>query len=206
MNFKVALTGGIACGKSVIAQAFEKLAVKVIDTDILSRKVVQRGSPLLGELTRLFSPQILTGEGELDRKALRALVFSDSQKLTQLNALMHPAILKLVQQQLAAYAQEPYVLVAVPLLFELNWQSYFDRILVADCAEEVQLKRVCKRDHISEELAQKMLCRQVSRATRRALAQDLIETDKLTLIEIDNNVLKLDAMYRKLASNINNEF
>ncbi|MCR5536023.1 MAG: dephospho-CoA kinase [Succinivibrio sp.] len=202
MSLKVALTGGIACGKSVITEAFLKLEVKVIDTDLISREVVAPGTALLSRLAAVFSEQILTPDKCLDRKMLRSLVFNDPIKLKTLNALLHPAILASVKEKMADYAAEPYVVVAVPLLFELNWQEHFDRILVADCEEEVQLQRLEKRDGISRELALKMLSAQVSRATRRSLAQDLIETDKLTLQEISNYVLKLDTVYRNLAKNL----
>lgn len=197
---RIGLTGGIACGKTVISDTFKELGVPIIDTDVISREVVMPKMPALNQLKAAFGEEIITVTGELDRRALRLLVFSDKSgaKLKILNDIMHPAIIGRLQE---LYLQQsyPYVVFVVPLLFEHKLEYLCDRILVCDAKEEVQLERLTVRDKIDLNTAKAMLKSQVSRAERRQKAHDLIESDLLTIEKMRQSVVKLHEKYLYLA-------
>jgi dephospho-CoA kinase len=170
---RIGLTGGIASGKSTVAGLFAALGVPVIDTDQIARDVVQPGSPVLAAIVERFGPGVLRADGQLDRRALRSLVFADAQARADLEALTHPAI----QAETAArstLAGGPYQLIAVPLLAEKGLKSRYDRVLVIDCDPELQRRRLIVRDGSTRAEAQAILDVQASREDRLALADDVI--------------------------------
>jgi dephospho-CoA kinase len=172
----VGLTGGIASGKSTISQLFAALGVPVLDADIIAREVIAPGTPLLATLSERFGHGIRAADGSLDRAALRRLVFSDDRLRRELESLMHPAIRERTEQ-LAALAPGAYQLHVVPLLVETHAQGRYDRILVVDCPENLQLTRLLARDGMSETEARAMISSQTSRAARLASADDVILND-----------------------------
>jgi dephospho-CoA kinase len=169
----VGLTGGIACGKTTVANLFEALGVTVVDTDQLAREVVAPGSPLLPKIAAHFGAEVLAADGSLDRRALRTRVFADPAERLWLEQLTHPAILELTDARSAA-AKGPYAMVAIPLLVETGGAKRFDRVLVVDCGPEVQLARLQARDGTTRAEAQRMLDAQATRAERLAVADDVI--------------------------------
>lgn len=197
---RIGLTGGIACGKTVISDTFKELGVPVIDTDIISREVTTPNSQALSELVKTFSKNILNDDGSLNRRALRLIVFNDKtgEALKRLNNIMHPAIINRLQE---LYLKQtfPYVVFVVPLLFEHNLEYLCDRILVCDASEEVQLQRLTLRDNIDINTAKAMLKSQVSRETRRQKAHDLIESDTMSIEKMHQTVIKLHEKYLNLA-------
>ncbi len=197
---RIVLTGGIACGKTVISDTFKELGVPVIDTDIISREVTTPNSQALSELVKTFSKNILNDDGSLNRRALRLIVFNDKtgEALKRLNNIMHPAIINRLQE---LYLKQtfPYVVFVVPLLFEHNLEYLCDRILVCDASEEVQLQRLTLRDNIDINTAKAMLKSQVSRETRRQKAHDLIESDTMSIEKMRQTVIKLHEKYLNLA-------
>ncbi|MGN0909078.1 MAG: dephospho-CoA kinase [Succinivibrio sp.] len=195
--YRVVLTGGIACGKTVISDDFRALGAEVIDTDVISRELSRPGSPMLGRIAASLGPSALRGDGSLDRRAVREMVFADKRKLEALNAITHPAIMGEAMRR-ACQARGHYVIMAVPLYFESGRGGYADRVLVADCPPEVQLSRLMARDGSSEETARAMIASQASRQERRAGADDLIDTGSLTLDEIRTAVLHLHEKYQSL--------
>lgn len=197
--FRVGITGGIACGKTAASDVFRSLGITVIDSDIIAREVVEPGSALLPKLVKTFGTDILTEDGFLNRKRLRDIVFSDKAALSQLNAMIHPAIHAELERQ-ANLAQSVYTVLVIPLLFEHHLESFVDRILVLDVKEETQIKRVMERDGSSREIAMEILKNQISREKRRELADDLIETDGLLLSELKELVLNLHQKYLQLAA------
>jgi dephospho-CoA kinase len=174
--FKVALTGGIASGKSRVADIFEALGVTVIDSDAVAREVVAPGSEGLLAIVQRFGPSVLTEDGQLDRRALREIVFADPSARGDLEALTHPRI-RARMGALNRQARGPYLINAIPLLAETGGRRDFDRVLVVDCPEDLQITRVMTRDRIDETAARAVLAAQASRAARLALADDVIVND-----------------------------
>jgi dephospho-CoA kinase len=193
---RVGLTGGIASGKSAVSHLFEALGVPVLDADIIAREVVAPGTALLTTLFERFGPGIRADDGSLDRSALRRLVFSDDGPRRELESLMHPAI-RARTEQLAAHAGGAYQLHVVPLLVETHAQDRYDRILVVDCPESLQLTRLFARDGMSESEARAMLGSQASRAVRLASADDVILNDG-ALDALGPRVAALHARYLAL--------
>ena len=175
-GFRVGLTGGIASGKTTVANLFAALGVTIIDTDLLAREVVATGTPLLAEIARHFGPRILAADGSLDRRALREQVFSDPEQRRWLEQKTHPAIRDLTDQRSRA-APGPYSMVAIPLLVETSGADRFDRVLVVDCEPSLQLARLMARDGVTRESALRMLAAQVARQDRLAVADDVIRND-----------------------------
>ena len=195
--FRVGLTGGVASGKSTVTRFFGALGVPIIDTDQVARDVVEPGQPPLERLVERFGPSILTEDGHLDRPALRNIVFSDPKARADLEALTHPAIGAAVQAR-SAIAGGPYQILVLPLLVEKSLGSQLDRVLVVDCAEELQIKRLQARDGSTVEQAQAILNAQASRAARVKAAHDLI-TNEGAVGDLRDRVATLHAQYLELA-------
>lgn len=174
--FLVGLTGGIASGKSFVADCFAELGVDIVDTDVVAREVVEPGRPALAEIRAAFGDSVITGDGRLDRRAMRELVFRDDARRRQLESILHPRIRQASMDQAAA-ATGPYVIVVVPLLFESPMKTAMDRILVVDCAEETQLARLMARDDESAEQGRRIMATQASREQRLSIADDVINND-----------------------------
>lgn len=194
---RVALTGGIASGKSTVAALFAQLGVPVIDLDQLAREVVGPGTALLAQVLAHFGPGVRAPDGSLDRRALRALVFRNAVARRELEAMLHPAI-RARAAELAAAVQAPYLIVVIPLLAESGTAAEYDRALVVDCDEALQRARLARRDGATEELVAAALQAQAPRAARRALATELINNDgdPATLAP---RVRELHALYLDLA-------
>ena len=201
MSYIVGLTGGIGSGKSTVANLFAELGVPVVDADIVARQVVEKGSPLLTQITAHFGTQVLTETGELNRAVLRNLIFHNETEKNWLNALLHPAIREEMLAQLERQTA-PYVLFVVPLLIENKLNTLCDRVLVIDVKPETQLARASQRDKNNIQLIQQIMNAQVSRDTRLKYADDIINNDD-ELVEKGNvlrqNVLKLHRTYLRLA-------
>jgi dephospho-CoA kinase len=175
-TLRIGLTGGIASGKSTVSELFGALGVPIIDADQVARALVAPGAPLLAAVFERFGTQLRRADGSLDRAALRELVFEDAAKRRQLEALLHPAI-HARSQQLAALAGGPYQIHVVPLLVETQAASHYDRVLVVDCSEQLQLSRLQARYGCDAQQARAMLAAQSSRAARLAAADDIILND-----------------------------
>jgi len=195
--FRVGLTGGIASGKSTATKFFADLGVPIIDTDQVARDVVEPGQPPLERLVERFGNSILTPDGHLDRPALRNIVFSDPKARADLEALTHPAIGAAVEAR-SAIAGGPYQILVLPLLVEKSLGSQLDRVLVVDCDEELQLKRLEVRDGSTLAQAQAILNAQASRGARLKAAHDIIKNDG-DISAVRDQVAELHARYLELA-------
>jgi dephospho-CoA kinase len=201
---RVALTGGVACGKSAVAALFAAYGVPVLDADLIAREVVAPGTALLATLFTHFGAGIRAADGALDRAALRQLVFADDARRRELEALLHPAIRERTEQ-LAAQAVGPYQLHVVPLLVETRgWigedgRRRFARVLVVDCPEPLQWRRLLAREGMSESQARAILAAQATRAARLAVADDVILNDG-PLEALPPRVAALHARYRELGA------
>ena len=196
-GFRVGLTGGIASGKTTVANLFAALGVPIVDTDVLAREVLAVGSPLLAEVIEHFGPGIASADGGLDRRALRARVFADPAERRWLEERTHPAIRRLTDARCDA-APGPYSMVAIPLLVETGGAARFDRVLVVDVAPEVQLARLQSRDGVTSQQAAQILAAQVSRADRLAVADDVIHNDS-DIAALRDQVEKLHRRYVEAA-------
>jgi dephospho-CoA kinase len=196
----IALTGGIASGKSAVADLFAKLGVPVLDTDRIARDVVEPGSPTLGQLVAEFGADMLDAQGRLDRSRMRELVFGDAQQRLKLEAIMHPAIREELARRSAA-AGGDYQIHVIPLLVETGRAEIYDRVLVVDCPEEAQIARLMARDGASRAQAEGILAAQASRAERLNAAHDVIENTG-TLADLERCVQILHRNYALLAQKL----
>jgi dephospho-CoA kinase len=195
---RIGLTGGIASGKSTVAGFFTEHSVPVIDTDIIARKLVEPNKLALDEIRSTFGNKVFDSQGRLDRRFLRKLVFSDVSRRRDLESILHPKIRAEIAAQSEA-AGGPYQIIVVPLLVESPMQKLMDRILVVDCDEDIQLKRLLIRDSEDENQAHRIMAAQSSRKEQLAIADDIIyNNDDLTSTrkQVDN----LHSEYLSLAS------
>jgi dephospho-CoA kinase len=197
MTLLIALTGGIASGKSAVAELFAQLGVPVLDTDQISRDVVEPGMPTLERLVAQFGPEILDAQGRYDRARMRERVFNDPEQRRKLEAIMHPAIREELARR-SAEAGGDYQIHVIPLLVETGRPDAYDRVLVVDCPESAQLERLVARDGTSREQAEKILAAQASRADRLDAAHDVIENTG-TLADLRRFVQTLHQNYALLA-------
>jgi len=195
----VGLTGGIASGKTLVSDCFAQLGAPVIDADVLAREVVRPGSSGLNALIAYFSRAILTPGGELDRAALRRIVFANPADRAFLDRNLHPLIRQLSDERVEALqaSGHAYAVLAIPLLLETAQHARFDRIVVVDVPEAVQLQRLLKRDGSSEAEARNILAAQAGREARLAIADDIIDNSGSPQ-QTAEQVAVLDARYRAL--------
>ena len=194
----IGLTGGIASGKSTVAQRFMDLGVPVIDADVAAREVVAPGKSGLQQVIDRFGSRVVAENGELNRRALRELVFSDPDARRDLEAILHPLIRSEMDRS-AALAVGPYIVMVIPLLIEGGSRERVDRILAVDVDEAVQLQRVMARDHCSAEQAQAILDSQAPRSARLAAADDVLPNGG-TVTELRQAVDSLHQQYLRLAA------
>ncbi|MGI9261179.1 MAG: dephospho-CoA kinase [Woeseiaceae bacterium] len=194
----VGLTGGIASGKSLVADLFADFGVTIVDTDIVAREVVAPGSPALEEIRQSFGDQVVADDGTLDRAAMRKIVFSDDAQRQVLEAILHPRIRDESFRQVDA-ATAAYVIVVVPLLYESPMKEAMHRILVVDCGEETQIERLMARDNETREQACRILATQASREERLSIADDVIQNNG-DIESVRQAVQQLHERYLELAN------
>jgi dephospho-CoA kinase len=196
-RLRIGLTGGIASGKSTVAQRFTELGVPVIDADIAARTVVEPGTPGFIQVIQRFGSSVIAQNGEIDRRALRDLIFGDPGLRRDLEGILHPLIRSDMERS-AELSVGPYVVMAIPLLVERGSRERVDRILVVDVDEIVQLQRVMARDGCTEEQARAILASQASRSARLAAADDVL-LNTGTVMDLRQAVDQLHGRYLHLA-------
>lgn len=190
---RIALTGGIGSGKSTIADEFQKCGAPVIDTDVISRDIVKPGMPCLTSILNAFGPDILNNGGVLDRGKLRDIIFNDIEAKEKLEAILHPVIYQEIDNQLTAI-DYPYCLIVVPLLIETQAVDRFDRVLLVDIPENIQVKRASKRDNTSTKTVESILKSQANRQQRLNYADDIID-NTVKIQDLKNTVHSLHNKY-----------
>ena len=187
----VALTGGLASGKSTVARRFEALGVPVIDADVVTRRLVEPGAPALAEIVEAFGADVLDERGRLDRARMRQRIFRHDGDRKKLESILHPKV-RDAMQAFAASADAPYVLFVIPLLVETNRAREMDRVIVVDAPRALQAARAEARDGSPPETIAAILDRQATRADRLAVADTVIENtgDTATLCK------RVDAVHR----------
>jgi dephospho-CoA kinase len=199
---RIGLTGGIASGKSTVASLFAEFGVEIIDTDQIARELVVPGSPALRAIARAFGQTILSDDGALDRKKLRGIIFADAAKRRKLEAILHPLIREVALARADA-SDAPYVILAVPLLFETGFDRLVDRKLVVDCPEPLQIERLTRRDGVSAVEARAIIGTQMPSDARKAAADDVIDNSG-DLESVRSRVAELHTQYLNLTQNCPN--
>lgn len=189
----IGLTGGIASGKTTVANIFAKLGIEIVDADIVAREVVEPGTPALQKISEHFGPSVLSEDGKLDRIALRKIIFSDDRAKAWLNGLLHPLIRSTIVEQLER-TTSPYSILVAPLLLENNMQSLVSRILVIDTEVSTQIERTMARDNSDAAQAKAIISAQIARDKRLALADDVIKNNGM-INNLTNDVKKLHDDY-----------
>ncbi|MCG9545235.1 dephospho-CoA kinase [Vibrio sp. Isolate33] len=175
MAIIIGLSGGIASGKTTVANLFnEHFGIDIVDADIVAREVVALGSEGLNQITAHFGEGILLEDGTLNRAKLREVIFSDPTEKQWLNDLLHPMIRDKIDSDLSKVTS-PYALLVAPLLVENQMQGMVDRVLIVDVPAEVQIERTMSRDNVSREQVTSILKSQASREQRLAVADDVIK-------------------------------
>jgi dephospho-CoA kinase len=175
---RVALTGGIATGKSHVRSRFEALGVPTIDSDVLAREVVAPKTAGFETVVREFGPDVLDASGALDRKRLGAIVFGDPSRRRALEAIIHPAVRRATDAWFAALdSATPFAIADIPLLYETGREKDFDAVIVTACDPEEQVRRVISRDGLTEVEARRRLAAQLPIAEKASRADYVIRTD-----------------------------
>ncbi|EPP4296691.1 dephospho-CoA kinase [Vibrio navarrensis] len=197
MAFVVGLTGGIASGKTTVANLFHHhFSIDMVDADVVARQVVEPDTPGLAAIVDHFGAEILLPDGRLNRAKLRERIFSHPAEKQWLNQLLHPLIRQKMIDDLRC-VQSAYALLVVPLLVENQLQSLCDRVLVVDVDEQTQIERTMQRDGVEETHVRAILQSQASRHERLAIANDVIKnnaTDQDLLLQVTNLHQKYLAM------------
>ncbi|PXX43981.1 dephospho-CoA kinase [Undibacterium pigrum] len=197
-NFSLGLTGGIGSGKTTIANMFAELGAALIDTDLIAHELTMPGGLAIPAIREQFGSEFIAADGAMDRAAIRQLVFGSLEQKHKLEAILHPLI-RSETERLAAEARGDYRIFVVPLLVESgNWKQRVDRILVVDCNEETQIRRVMSRNQLSRAQVEAIMRNQARRQDRLNAADDVIVNDG-DLKNIREEVLRLHQQYLQLA-------
>jgi dephospho-CoA kinase len=196
-NLHIALSGGIASGKTYVSNKFSSLGVDIIDTDIIAHEIVSPGRSALEEITDNFGKSVLQKDGALNRKLMRKIVFEDSKKRLILESILHPKIQNEVKNKISSL-NGPYQIIVVPLLTKSPILKQVNRILIIDCDEKKQLERLIKRDGISTKLASQIMSSQSDRKERLSIADDIILNDD-DFYSLDTQIINLHRCYLDLS-------
>jgi dephospho-CoA kinase len=189
----IGLTGGIGSGKTAVSDTFKSLGIDIVDADVSSRRVVEKGQPALDDIQAHFGDGILDSENNLDRTKLREIIFKNPQERVWLEKLLHPKIAEHIKDQLES-SNSPYCILVSPLLLETEQKSYCSFVLVVDVPEESQVARTAKRDGVSEEQVKNIISAQIDREKRLEQADEIIINDG-SMEELKEKVVVLHTKY-----------
>lgn len=180
---KIGLTGGIGSGKSRVAELFQEWGASVIDTDVIAHQLTEPGGLAMSAIGETFGEKVIAADGSMDRTAMRERVFGDPQSRRALEAIVHPLIAHVTEQQ-ARQAQGCYLVLVVPLLVETGrWLKKVDRVCVVDCDPETQIRRVQARSGLTIDAIKRIMSAQATRDERLAVANDVVLNDGATAPE-----------------------
>ena len=194
----VALTGGIASGKTLVSDEFSRLGVPIIDTDVIAHQIVEPDQPALIEIVAGFGPDIIDANGELKRAELREIIFSQPDARKKLESILHPRIRQKADEEIAK-VEATYCVLVIPLLSEVGVYPYINKTLVVDTKPATQINRLMARDNVTRQQAEQILAAQITREKRLELADDILDNSgaKQSLLK---EVGKLHQKYIKLAN------
>jgi len=194
---RIALTGGIATGKSYVANKIKESGVPMVDADVLSREVVAPGTPGLAAVRRRFGPDAVRRDGTMDRVRIAQIVFKDKRARLDLEAIIHPAVQKAIDEFFATLPKRtPFAVADIPLLFETGRENQFNAVVVVACPRELQLQRLMERNKLSKEDAERRLNAQLPIDQKVKKATHVIRTEG-SFEETDRQVAEL---IKKLAA------
>ena len=194
---KVALTGGIATGKSYVANRLKEAGIPMVDADLLAREVVAPGSPALSAIRKRFGPDAVRRDGTMDRVRVGQLVFKDKRARLDLEAIIHPAVIKAISDFFAGLPKRtPFAVADIPLVFETGREKEFDAIIVVACPREMQLQRLMERNKLSKEDAERRLAAQLPIEQKVKKATHVINNDGT----FESTNAQVDALIQKLNS------
>jgi dephospho-CoA kinase len=192
---KIALTGGIATGKSYVAGRFREAGVPIVDADLLAREVVLPGTPALAAIRKRFGPDAVRRDGTMDRIRVAQIVFKDKRARLDLEAIIHPAVIKAVNDFFNTLPKRtPFAVADIPLVFETGREKDFDAIVVVACPREMQLQRLMERNKLSKEDAERRLAAQLPIDQKVKKATYVINNDGT----FENTNAQVDALIQKL--------
>jgi len=192
----IGLTGGIGSGKSAAGIEFEKLGITVIDADEIAQKASLKNSKAYKEIVEYFGASILDNSQNIDRRKLRNIVFNDDEQKKKLEQILHPAIREDISFAISN-SKSPYTIIMVPLIYETNSKDNYNRILVIDCDEDIQISRAVTRDGASEEDIKKIINSQATKKERLSIADDVINNNS-SIEKLSEKVLHLHKNYLEL--------
>ncbi|MBF0411301.1 MAG: dephospho-CoA kinase [Desulfamplus sp.] len=193
----IGLTGGIASGKTTVAEMFRRCGAQIVDFDILSREAVELGTKGLADITASFGFTILDKNGYLDRKALSQIVFQDKEKRRELERVIHPAMFDLFCQKVKEAASENVktaIIAVAPLLIEMNLQILFNKVIVVYVSSDIQHKRLMQREKIDQKRADAMIESQLPIETKKKYADFLIDNSGM----VENTLKQVQDVWKKL--------
>jgi dephospho-CoA kinase len=193
---KVALTGGIATGKSYVLEQFRRRGVPCLDADVLAHGVTAAGTEATAAIAARFGAEVLTPDGAVDRTKLAPIVFADPSARRELEAIVHPAVYRAIAAGVRAFeliGDDPFAIVDVPLLYETGAQKHFDRVVVTACSPQTQLSRLRERK-LTEEAARQRLAAQWPTEEKTSRADFVVNTDRT----FEETNAQVDVIYRTL--------
>ena len=193
---RIGLTGGIASGKSTVARELERLGAVIIDADVLARDVVALGTEGLKAVVARFGDAVLAADGSMDRRALARIVFADLQARADLNAIIHPRVRERAAELEAAAPAGAVVVHVIPLLVETGQQDDFDAVVVVDTTVEEQLRRLTRRDSLTQTEAEQRVAAQASREERLDAATHVIDSSG----PVRETMRQVDELWRSLST------
>lgn len=200
---KIGLTGGIGSGKTAVSDQFQRLGINIIDTDIISRELMNHDQAVLKKVVEVFSDKVLDCKGAVDRKKMAQIVFSNKEQKQQLENILHPAIRDHVNQQIQSFSQHAhppkYLIVVIPLLLETGFTDLIDRILVVMAEENIRVERIKQRDNRTLDEIRAIISSQVNDEKRILAADDIIENNN-NFKQLESQVRILHKKYLQLSS------
>ncbi len=192
MTLILGLTGGIATGKSTVAKMFKEKGIPLIDTDLIARDLLKKGSTAYNEIIKFFSNDILLTNGEINRKQLGRIIFANAQKREKLNNIVHPEVRRIVDEEIVQYKKlgEKVVVVDVPLLYETNYQEIVDKTIVVYTSQAEQVSRLVSRDRITKEYAQMKIDSQMPLSKKVDLADYVID-NSFSILNTKKDFIKI---------------
>lgn len=192
---KIALTGGIATGKTYVSDRLRAAGVPIVDADILAREVVALGTPALAAIRQRFGPDVIRRDGTMDRIRVGQIIFKDKRARQDLEAIIHPAVQKAIDKYFAALPKKtPFAVADIPLLYETGRETQFSDVIVVACPRAMQLSRVIERNQLSKEDAERRLAAQWPIEKKVEKATYVIKTDG-TFDETNAQVDRLIALF-----------